>query len=195
MADSITMNTTDTSCGYLEIILGPMFSGKTSKLLELYKQYTYCNIPVVVINHSLDKRYSETMLSNHDKQMIPCIQAGSLDDVWNSENDGCKLKDYNVILINEGQFFPDLYDVVCKMLHRNKKIYIGGLDGDFQRKKFGQILDLIPMCDKVYKIRSLCGLCKNGQAGIFSKRVVDSNVQTLIGIDNYVPVCRACYIK
>jgi len=200
MEDSnITMYAIDTTCGYLELIIGPMFSGKTSKLLELYKQYTYCNISVAVINHSLDNRYSDTMLSNHAKHMVPCIRASKLRDIWNTSGSESTqanvIKEVSVVLINEGQFFEDLYDVVCEMVNANKKVYICGLDGDYKRNKFGQIHDLIPMCDNVYKIRSLCGLCKNGRSGIFSKRVVESDKQTLIGIDNYIPVCRTCYDK
>ena len=68
---------------YLEIILGPMYSGKTSKLLEIYKQCTFCNIQVAVLNHNADTRYSETMLSSHDKIMIPCIQTENINSVWN----------------------------------------------------------------------------------------------------------------
>ena len=73
------------------------------------------------------------------------------------------------------------------------KVYVCGLDGDFQRKKFGQILDLIPLCDKVTKLTSLCSICKNGKAGIFSMRLTVETCQTLVGSDNYIPVCRECY--
>ena len=193
--------------GYLELILGPMYSGKTSKILELYKQYKFCNIPITVINHSNDKRYHDTMLSTHDKLMIPCIQTNTLKEIWtNSDifiNNGNFLhsKTYkllmnsDVILINEGQFFEDLYEIVIDMLKSNKKIYICGLDGDFERKKFGQLLDLIPLCDKVTKLKSLCAQCKNGTPGIFSMRLTNEKEQTLIGSTNYIPVCRKCYLE
>lgn len=175
--------------GYLEIIIGPMFSGKTSKLLDLYKQYSFCNIKVAVVNHSEDTRYDATMLSSHDKIMIPCIQTSSLSNLTeNSEVD-----EADVILINEGQFFADLYGFVVDMLKFNKKIYVSGLDGDFERKKFGQILDLIPLCDKVTKMTSLCSLCKNGTLGLFSMRLTKEKEQMLIGSTNYIPVCRVCY--
>ena len=59
---------------YLELFIGPMFSGKTSKILEIYKQCKFCNIPVIIINHSIDTRYHESMVSTHDKIMAPCIQ-------------------------------------------------------------------------------------------------------------------------
>jgi len=67
------------------------------------------------------------------------------------------------------------------------------LDGDFERKRFGTILDLIPLCDKVTKLTSLCSLCKNGTPGIFSMRLTNETDQTVVGSDNYIPVCRKCY--
>ena len=189
--------------GYLELFIGPMFSGKTSKLLEIYKQCNFCNIPVIIINHSIDTRYHESMVSTHDKIMAPCIQTTKLSDIWDykdidshfNENSDrhIKLRMADVILINEGQFFEDLYEVVDDMLKCNKRVYICGLDSDFERKKFGQILDLIPLCDKVNKLTSLCSQCKDGTPGIFSMRLTSERQQTLVGSDNYIPVCRKCY--
>jgi thymidine kinase len=175
--------------GYLEIILGSMYSGKSTRLVEIYKQCNFCNISVAVINHSIDNRYDEELLSTHDKIKIPCIKTEKLFDI-SREN---KIETSSVILINEGQFFSDLYDFTVSMLKNNKKIYICGLDGDFERKKFGSILDLIPLCDKVTKLTSLCSKCKNGTPGIFSMRLTSETEQTLIGSDNYIPVCRKCY--
>jgi thymidine kinase len=180
--------------GYLELFIGPMFSGKTSKLLEIYKQYTFCNSEIIVVNHSSDNRYSDTMLSTHDKTMIPCVNTIKLMDLYKySSILDVNIEKKNIVLINEGQFFQDLYEFVIQCLRENKKLYICGLDGDFRRKKFGQMLDLIPLCDKVTKLTSLCGICKNGTPGIFSLRLTNDSCQTLIGSDNYVPVCRSCY--
>jgi thymidine kinase len=194
--------------GYLEIILGPMFSGKTSRLVEIYKQCEFCNISVAVINHCVDNRYDDELLSTHDKIKIPCIKTDKLFDIWidpvNMEEnvvliprikEKFKVATSNVILINEGQFFPDLEEFVKCLLSHNKQVYICGLDGDFERKKFGQILDLIPLCDKVHKLTSLCSLCKNGTKGIFSMRLTSEKEQTVVGSDNYIPVCRTCYEK
>ena len=187
--NSITNTHSKNNIGYLELIIGPMFSGKTSKLIEIYKQCKFCNIPVCVINHSIDTRYHDTMVSSHDKIMIPCIQATELNDIWQKN----EINQNVVFLINEGQFFSDLYEVVLDMIKNNKTVYICGLDGDFERKKFGQILDLIPYSDAVTKLTSLCSLCKNGSRGIFSMRLTSEKQQTLIGSDNYIPVCRECY--
>jgi thymidine kinase len=194
--------------GYLEIVLGSMYSGKSTRLVEIYNQCIFCNISVTVINHSIDNRYDDELLSTHDKIKIPCIKTERLFDIWidpvNMEEnvaliprikDKFKVATSDVILINEGQFFPDLEEFVTCLLNENKQIYVCGLDGDFERKKFGQILDLIPLCDKVYKLTSLCSLCKNGNKGIFSMRLTSEKEQTVVGSDNYIPVCRSCYEK
>ena len=195
--------------GYLELIIGPMFSGKTSRLVEIYNQCKFCNINVSVINHFIDNRYDDELLSTHDKIKIPCIKTERLFDVWTDDqnslekkrniihrkNDKIQIANSKVILINEGQFFPDLLNFVNELLKYNKKIYICGLDGDFERKKFGQIIDLIPLCDKVEKLSSLCSICKNGKKGIFSMRLSNEKEQTVVGSENYIPVCRECYIS
>lgn len=175
--------------GYLELIIGPMFSGKSSRLVEIFNQCKFCNISVIAINHVMDNRYDETLLSTHDKIMIPCIKAERLADI-----DPSILSSTSVILINEGQFFEDLYEAVEDMLREGKQIYVCGLDGDFERKKFGAILDLIPLCDTVSKLTSLCSICKNGKKGIFSMRLTGEKEQTVVGSDNYIPVCRECYV-
>ena len=202
------MNKNNTMMSYLELIIGPMYSGKTSRLVEVYKQCQFCDISVAVINHVIDNRYDEELLSTHDKIKIPCIKTKNLKDVWLSEKinlennideniphiqDKFQIARSDVILINEGQFFEDLYDVVIDMLKCGKKVYVCGLDGDFERKKFGQILDLIPLCDKVNKLTSLCSQCKDGTPGIFSMRLTSEKQQTLVGSDNYIPVCRKFY--
>jgi len=179
--------------GYLEIIIGCMFSGKTSRLLEVYKKSKFCNIKVCVINHSADTRYHEVMLSTHDGTMIPCIQTGCVNELWDKSNSTDQIQLANVILINESQFFEKLYSCVNSMLDKNKHVYIAGLDGDFNRCKFGEILDLIPLADKVIKLNALCGKCKNGTEAIFSLRITNEKEQFIIGSDNYIPVCRKCY--
>jgi thymidine kinase len=175
--------------GYLEIILGPMFSGKTTQLIQHYKKNNYIGKTVCVINYSEDIRYHDSMLSTHDKIMIPCIFARKLADV-----DADILQKADVIIINEGQFFEDLFEFVIAMIETNdKSIYVCGLDGDFKRNRFGKLLDLIPYCNKVTKLNSLCSICKDGTPGIFSHRITKETSQVVIGSDNYQPLCRRCY--
>ena len=181
--------------GYLELFIGPMFSGKTSKLIEIYKQCKICDINVLVINHSSDDRYSKKQLCSHDNIGIDCIRSDRLSKCI-SENMNLMTNPKSlVILINEGQFFPDLYVCVEEMINKYKRqVYVAGLDGDFNRKKFGEMLDLIPICDKVEKLQSLCVKCKNGTKASFSYRLNDSKEQKQIGMsDKYIALCRKCY--
>ena len=178
--------------GYLELILGPMFSGKTTTLLKIYSQCKFCNIPVSVINFEGDTRYCDSsMLSSHDKHMIPCIKGSSIKQIFIDNKE--ELDKSEVYLINEGQFFTDILEVIDLVENRNKRVYICGLDGDFQKNKIGSLIDLIPHCDKVHKLRALCSECKDGKQALFSYRITDETDQVVIGVDNYKPVCRKCY--
>jgi thymidine kinase len=119
------------------------------------------------------------------------MQITKIRDAWNSR----EFINSDVVLINEGQFFSDLNDAVLEMVDfYKKKVYICGLDGDFKREKFGSILDLIPYCDKIIKLQSLCSICKNGKPAIFSHRLTREDSQILIGSDIYIPLCRNCYL-
>jgi thymidine kinase len=183
--------------GYLELILGPMFSGKTTRILEIYNHYSFINKRVMVINYAEDKRYHETMLSTHDHKMIPCTLAMELNGMWRdrTHKNYSEIHRADVILINEGQFFADLKRIVLEMVEQeNKTVYICGLDGDFQRGKFGELMDLVPYCDNIIKLKSLCSICKNGKRAIFSHRVTEETGQVIIGSHNYVPLCRSCYL-
>tara|TARA_Y100000992_G_scaffold245904_1_gene177180 strand:- start:2529 stop:3245 length:717 start_codon:yes stop_codon:yes gene_type:complete len=215
------MNASEAS-GYLELFIGPMFSGKTSKLIEIYNQLILCNQNVLVINYNQDSRYPnyETLLSSHDQNQIPCIRSSNLKEIFDIEisKDDDKLdkimcssnqeqkdkinyiinplheKYVKYILINEGQFFPDLYEWVYYMVNiLNKHIYIAGLDGDYNRKPIGDILQLIPESDKTTKLSSICLNCKNGKKALFSHRKTSETAQIVIGTDNYLPLCRECY--
>jgi thymidine kinase len=174
------------TAGYLELIVGPMFSGKTTRLIEHYKAYKFIGKKIVVINYELDVRYSNMALSSHDRVEIPCIFSRNLDSsLW---------KDADVILINEGQFFDDLMTSVLEMIEvYNKRVYICGLDGDFKRNKFGALLDLIPYCDRIEKLNAFCSMCRDGTLAVFSHRVTNEAMQIVIGADNYMPLCRGCY--
>ena len=182
------------SHGCLDLFIGPMFSGKTTKLIEIYNRCVEENVNVVAINYAADTRYHNTLLSTHDKQMIPCILSTTIEAAVRDHEE--TIKNAETILINEGQFFPDIEEQVKRLVEgSNKRVYVCGLDGDFERKKFGTILDLIPLCDKVCKLTSLCSMCKDGTPGIFSMRLTNEKQQTVVGSDNYIPVCRKCYEK
>lgn len=178
--------------GYLELILGPMFSGKTSTLKKIYDQCNYCNIPIMVINYEADNRYCDaSFMSTHDRVMIPCIKGVSISEILEKNKE--KVDESEVFLINEGQFFEDIHVVIHLVENLHKRVYICGLDGDFKKNKIGSLLDLIPHCDNVYKLKSLCSECRDGKSGLFSYRITDETQQVVIGVENYKPVCRACF--
>lgn len=175
--------------GYLELILGPMFSGKTTHIINLYHQFFQNKQTVTVINFADDTRYHDKMLSSHDRVMIPCAFTRKLHDILHTDD----VRTSDNILINEGQFFEDLYECVIYLVESlQKNVYICGLDGDFKRQKFGTILDLVPLCDKVIKLRSKCDYCNS--PALFSHRITQEKKQIVIGVMNYVPLCRSCYV-
>ena len=190
-SEQMNENTT----GYLEVILGPMFSGKTSRLLEIYRKYKGVRGKnVVVINHYTDDRYGEnTELYTHSRDKIPCLPLKQLKDFEIPKN---VPSNQTVLLINEGQFFTDVDVMVPKFVEEyNMRVFVCGLDGDFRRRKIGNIMNLIPYADSITKLTSLCRGC-NGECGkpaLFTHRVSKETEQVVIGSDNYIPLCRKCY--
>lgn len=182
--------------GYLEIIIGPMYSGKTSSLINIYNQCILSKIDVYVINHNSDLRYDEKLLTSHNQEKIPCFQTDSLSKFTNNVLYKKNIKNNAVILVNEGQFFTDLKENILYWTEKlNLRVYVAGLDSDYKRNKFGQINDLIPYCDNIKKLNSFCSQCKNGTHAIFSHRVSNEKEQIVVGSDNYLPLCRKCFIK
>ena len=168
----------------LNLIIGCMFSGKTTELLRITKRLSSINQNVLLINYYEDKRYSETEMATHDKTTYPCIFVQDLEKV--------NYDDYSVICINEAQFFTGLTTFCKKALACKKTLYVCGLDGDFKREVFGDILKLIPMSDRVEKLTAICAGCKE-KPGIFSKRITRNMEQKDIGSDSYIPLCRRCF--
>ena len=180
-----------TMIGHLHLILGCMYSGKTSRLISIYNGYRKKGKNVCVINYKGDTRYHPELMSSHDKVMIPCHRVDNIYDVFKNNPDILETAD--VYLINEGQFFSDLYDVVKLLVTSHKKtVYVGGLDGDFEMKQFGQIVNLIPMSTSYEKLYAKCTNCN--EKASFTKRLTEDSKQILIGgIETYIPVCRKCY--
>jgi thymidine kinase len=191
--NKITRNTNNV--GYLELFIGPMWSGKTSELVKLYKQYTFCEIPVLAVNYLHDTRYANDTISTHDLVNIPCTTCEELREISDILNGvvSDNFKTCQVMLINEGQFFKDVVEwVKCAVETYHKQVIICGLDGDYERNPFGNWLSLIPYCDKVTKLHSICGKCKSKHA-IFTHRNTADKQQELIGTEQYLPMCRECY--
>ena len=183
-------------CGRIDIIIGSMFSGKSTELIRSINRYKVLGKKIVCINHILDKRYQENSISTHSNMNIDCISLKKLNDVFNDEK---KARDYHeceILVIEEAQFFEDLYEFVLNAADKeNKIVLVAGLDGDSNRDKFGDILKLIPKCDSVKKLHALCVKCKDGTPASFTKRLVKNDSQIYIGVSEFIPVCRYHYLN
>lgn len=111
----------------------------------------------------------------------------------NSE-ERCKAK-YDCVFVDEGQFFEDLAEFAkACTITKNCDVHVFGLDGDYRGQRFGQIIDLVPWCDSVEKLVSVCGIC-HSRPGLLSKRLVGGDGQVLVGQSEYVQSCRECFSK
>jgi len=181
----------DIDVGSLTLILGPMFAGKTTYLLNEIKKYENLyqdKNKILVINHAIDNRYERNKIASHNKETYPCLKKGNLKEISLEEMIGKK-----VLVIDEGQFFTDIDETVRKFVEiYHLHVIIGGLNGTFQQKTFdsSNLLNLIPFSDNVILLKSKCYLC-NSEAS-FSKRIVSDNSEILVGNNNYQPCCRKC---
>ena len=193
----------------LHITLGCMYASKTSSLIRKYN--TLKNVIVLDYDTERQDKFYQGELVNHNGVSIPCIKCSKLYDIldiykkrgnFQISHEFDPLNDYALaremhstrdavfnsrhIMINEAQFYPDLVEFVNEFSQKN--IYIYGLDGDFKQEKIGYILDLIPLCDTVTKLRATCAC---GESAIFSKRLTQETDQYLPNAQ-YIPVCRKC---
>jgi thymidine kinase len=179
------------SNGQLHIVMGPMFSGKTTHLLETITKYEKDNIQFIVITHVIDTRYDTYKVVSHQKKSYDAIPVTNLKQLGFMK----EYYDADILFIDEAQFFNDLYEFVEHAIEiDNKRVYVYGLDGDYKREPIGEIMKIIPLADTVVKLKGVCAKCTDGTASIFSKRISKSTNQIEIGGSNeYVPVCRFHY--
>lgn len=181
--------------GSLHLYIGPMYSGKTSKLISNYDEVDSFGIEQIVIDYDekLNNGYKLDNLYNHDNKTVQCYKTTDIYNIYNIPN----FSNIKIIHINEGQFFKDLYNTIIQLVeYYNKTVYIYALDGDFNRDKFGDILDLIRICDTVIKLNGKCKICN--KPSLFSHRLNHSNQQIEFNDDkqpSYIPLCRKCYLK
>ena len=179
--------------GSIKIIMGSMFSGKSTEVIRLINRYKLLGKDVLAINHSLDNRYDNNKIVSHDKEKQDCLSTDKLLPLLDTQ----EFRDCDVIVIEEAQFFQDLYEFSTKSADLyNKNIVIAGLDGNYKREPFGDILKLIPHAESVIKLHALCMLCGDGTKASFTKRKCKNNTEILIGsTDEYLPVCRNHFLE
>jgi thymidine kinase len=179
-----------TEIGWIELILGPMFSGKTTELMRRLLRYKLAKMSNVVIKYSKDTRYTtETKLATHDNYTCDALSVSSLAEAETMVN----MSEYRVIGIDEFQFLPDVVEFADKMANSGKIVIAAGLDSTFQRKPFGNALGLMAISEFVTKLSGVCTVCYKEAA--FSRRLgSETAVEVIGGADKYEVVCRKCYI-
>ncbi|CAD5117465.1 DgyrCDS6233 [Dimorphilus gyrociliatus] len=172
--------------GRIQIIFGPMFSGKTSELIRRMKRFQVANYHCLVVKYENDTRYDQQCLATHDKQVLSAVSTSKLEKIRQlAEN--C-----DVIGVDEGQFFPDIVEFCEDMANRGKIIIISALDGTFQRKPFGEILELVPLAENVTKLTAVCMTCY-GDASFTKRKGGEKEIEVIGGMEKYLAVCRTCY--
>jgi thymidine kinase len=173
--------------GWIEVICGSMFSGKTEELIRRLKRVKIANLKVEIFKPAVDTRYDEIKIVSHDENVI---QSTPID---NSQKILLLAQDADVIGIDEAQFFDDELPNVCdELAYRGIRVIVAGLDMDFQGKPFGQMPFILAKADYVTKLHAICMQC--GNIANYSYRKIPNDDQVMLGEkDVYEPRCRKCY--
>jgi len=179
----------------LELIIGPMFAGKSTEAVVRILDLKERGIPHCVFTSCHDTRYDSCgqSICSHSGLRLPALGVTELSSILALP----QVSDASHIIIEEAQFFPELYTVVMELVEgKGKHVLVFGLDGDSERRPFGKILDLIPLADRYTKLRAECRLCGDGTAALFTKRISGGTGQVCVGgEDTYKPVCRKHYLE
>jgi thymidine kinase len=172
--------------GWIEVICGSMFSGKTEELIRRLKRVEIANLKAEIFKPAFDTRYDDQKIVSHDENKI---QSTPID---NSQTILLLAQDVDVVGIDEAQFFDDQISVVCEVLAlKGMRVIVAGLDMDYQGKPFGQMPNLLAIADYITKLHAICVVC--GNIANVSYRKVNTGGQVLLGEkDIYEPRCRVC---
>lgn len=182
--------------GHLELIIGPMFASKSTEVIRRVNRFNAKKFKVLVINNKLNERYGSQHITTHDSVELECsLILEKLNDIHILYKE--QYNKATIIVIEELQFFPDAFDFIVNAIDNDNKIVIAaGLIADYKKEKFGQVLDLIPHADEITHLKAYCCKCNDFTEGPFTKRIINSSQQTLIGTnDSYITVCRRHYLQ
>ncbi len=180
---------TNSRKGWLEVVCGPMFSGKTEELIRRIKRAKIARQKVQLFKPALDTRYDEIKIVSHDATEMHSLPVSEAVEILNH----CSDKDFDVIGIDEAQFFDAGIVNVCQSLaNRGVRVIIAGLDKDFLGEPFGPMPLLMASAEYVSKIHAVCIEC--GDLASYSFRTVADTSQVRLGEkESYLPLCRRCY--
>ncbi len=173
--------------GWIEVICGSMFSGKTEELIRRLKRAKIANQKVQIFKPSKDTRYDIIKVVSHDENTVDSIPVQTSVEIFEY------IRDVNVIGIDEAQFFDDNLTEVCqKLAIKGVRVIIAGLDMDFKGRPFGPIPSLLAVAEYITKVHAICPHC--GNLATHSYRLTNEQDTVLLGEkDHYEPRCRVCY--
>ena len=175
--------------GWIEVVCGSMFSGKTEELIRRIRRAQFANQKLLLFKPIVDDRYSEEAVVSHQGsslKAIPVNDSAEILKIW---------KDEKVVAIDEAQFFDDGLVEVCNLLaKKGVRVVLAGLDMDYKGIPFGPMPKLLAIAEYVTKVHAICVSC--GNLAQFSHRTAAETEQVLVGaIEKYKPLCRACFNK
>ena len=171
----------DPDRGQIQIIFGPIFSGKTTELIHRLKLYQITKYKCLIVEYANDVWYNAKDIVSHDRQSLAAVSANKIAELKT------KSLDYEVIGIDEGQFFSDIVKYCKEMANLGKIVISAALDGTYQRVGFGSILNLVPLAENV-KLSAVCMICFKDTA--YTKRIgPEKELEVISGADKYMAVC------
>jgi len=174
--------------GFIEVVCGSMFSGKTEELIRRIKRVQIAGQPFKVFKPRMDNRYSDTEVVSHSKNAINSIVVDSAVDILNLVEDSDE-----VIGVDEVQFFDEAIISVCTTLaNSGRRVIVAGLDMDYSGQPFGPMAGLLSVAEYVTKVKAICIDCSS--LANFSYRLGESEEVVMLGeTKEYIPLCRKCF--
>lgn len=181
------MTLTPKNSGWIEVICGSMFSGKTEELIRRIRRAEIAKMNTIIFKPNIDNRYSSNHIVSHNQSKMKSILVEDINEILENSTE------MDVIGIDEAQFFSNELIPVCKKLAKdNKRVVVAGLDTDFKGIPFGPMPALMCESDFLDKLRAICVKC--GNPASFSQRITKDSKQVLIGeTDVYEARCRNCF--
>ncbi len=176
----------------VRLIIGGMFSGKSTALSQAMENYKQIGKEVLVVNHSSDTRYGSEYLCTHDGTKVPCVMRSDLMGLL----DLPKYQAASAIIVDEGQFFADARKFCMIASERDgKDVIIAALNGGYHRQEFSSVSALLPIVSSVQYQNAYCVKCKDGTSACFTHRKNLNNLEiTVGGAELYEAVCRKHYV-
>jgi thymidine kinase len=185
----IKKNSPDQQMGWLEVVCGGMFSGKTEELIRRLRRAQIANQKVMIYKPQMDTRYSEDKIVSHNSTEIPSTPVSSSQQIL------LLSADTQVVGVDEAQFFDEgIVEVVRQLCNQGIRVIVAGLDMDYTGKPFGPMPALLARAEFVTKVHAICQQC--GRLANYSYRLSNQGKQVMLGEkDSYEPRCRECFFE